>query len=421
MTDRFTYRLMAIKSFYDKKLPIYFHSILPTTTFKIVTLAALLIVTSCAVRSEFKTNSLNNIMSYDVAGLSSEYEFQNPACLSQKKTQITTYEMGDASDGVTYDVPVKYNARVEWYLKYFTGRGFNFFSKWLERSGRYLPTIKTILKEEGVPLDLAYVALIESGFNHKARSHARAVGTWQFIKSTADLYDLRVDWWVDERHDFEKSTRAAARFLKHLYGKFGSWEMALAAYNAGEGRIRKAARINKSNDYWVIAKNRRTLKIETRDYVPKFIAAMMIAKNPKKYGFHNLNYHSPLYYDKVNIKYPTDIKVIAKASGATLSEIKKLNPALKRWYTPETNKKEDSYEIRIPKGTKQTFTKNINLITRDQLLQFHKHKVQEGESLWSIARKYNTQIHRIVKINNLKRKKVLRQGITLMVPVRRDA
>lgn len=413
---------MALKSFYDKKLPLYFDTITPPTPFKALLITIVFLVTACALTPT--KEPINFITAYEANRPHCEgencfatYE-TNPTCGKSKKIITTSYIPGDTSDGVTYDVPVTYNERVEWYLIFFTGRGHNFFSKWLERSGKYVPRIKAILEEEDVPLDLAYVALIESGFNHKAKSRASAVGTWQFIKSTADLYDLRVDWWVDERHDFEKSTRAAARFLKHLHGKFGSWEMALAAYNAGEGRIRKASRLNKSDDYWEITKNRRTLKRETRDYVPKFIAAMMIAKNPEKYGFHNLNYHTPVDYDKVYIEYPTDIKVIAKASEATLSEIQRLNPALKRWYTPEISKQEGNYEIRIPKGAEKTFQKNISLITKDQLLQFHKHKVKAGESLWSIARKYNTQIHRIVKMNNLKRRKVLRQGITIMVPVR---
>lgn len=429
MIDRLIYKLLALKSFYDKDLPATFPTSKGTIALSLFTLFTLFAVTACSTGNVFKTKTLSDIMLYESnrftcnsANCYSKYELPSPACRSTKKPLLTLYKMERVANNhgykqVTYDVPVIYNKRVEWYLGYFTGKGHQFFTKWLERSGKYIPTIKKILKEEGVPLDLAYVALIESGFNHKARSHASAVGTWQFIKSTAHLYDLRVDWWVDERHDFEKSTVAAARFLKHLHGKFGSWEMALAAYNAGEGRMRKASRLNDSNNYWVITKNKRTLKLETRDYVPKFIAAMMIAKNPEKYGFHNLKYHSPVNYDSVYIKQPTDIKVIAKASESSLSEIQQLNPSLKRWYTPESS---GSYQIRIPKGTKKVFTKNFALVPKDKLLEFKTHKVKSGESLWSIARYYKTQIHRIVKINNLKRKKVLREGITIMVPVRRS-
>ncbi len=235
---------------------------------------------------------------------------------------------------VSFDFPVVENEKVRYYLDYFSGRGHAVVTRWLERSARYLPMIHEIFAEEGLPLDLAYLAMIESGFNNNAYSWAHAVGPWQFISSTGKLYGLNHDWWMDERRDPVKATRAAARHLRDLHQMFdGDWYLAAAAYNAGAGRIRRAIRHFDSTDFWTISQGTHLAK-ETRHYVPKLLAAMLIAKEPEKYGFFELNYQEPLTFETVTVETTTDLEVVARLCGASLDEIKRLNPELKRWSTP---------------------------------------------------------------------------------------
>ena len=315
----------------------------------------------------------------------------------------------------TFDVPVVVNEDVERFIKYFQNPGRQFFTKWLERSGKYLPMIKDILKENGLPEDLAYLALIESGFSPHARSHANAVGIWQFMLWTGRHNGLRSDWWIDERKDPEKASRAAAKHLKHLYSQFDSWYLAAAGYNAGAGRIRKAIKRNHSEDFWEIAKNKRSLKRETRNYIPKYLAAMIIAKNPEKYGFHDLQPQEPVSYAKVRVDGPTDIKVIAKAAGTTLSEINRLNPELRRWFTPPDY---PGYEIKIPEDTLDLYVSNMAKLPKRERISFHRHKIRRGDTLSTIAERYKTSVSPIIYLNNLKSKSYIRAGATLVVPVR---
>lgn len=314
-----------------------------------------------------------------------------------------------------YDVPVVVNKDVERFIKYFQTRGRKSFTRWLVRSGKYMPMIKEILRENDLPEDLAYLALIESGFNPHARSRANAIGIWQFMLWTGRYNGLRSDWWIDERKDPEKASRAAAKHLGDLYKQFDSWYLAAAGYNAGAGKIRKAIRKNKSRDFWEIAKNRRTLKKETRNYIPKYLAAMIIAKNPEKYGFHNIESALPVAYEKVPVNAPTDIKVIAKAAGVSLSEIKKLNPELRRWFTPPDY---PGYEIRIPKENLERYINNMAQLPKQKRLRFHKHKVRNGDTLSTIAESYRTSVRPIMYLNNLRSKSFIRAGSTLFVPVR---
>ena len=189
------------------------------------------------------------------------------------------------------------------------------FSFWLSRSGKYIDLMKEILKQKDVPEEIVFLALIESGFNPYAYSPARAVGYWQFIASTAKRYGLEINWWKDERRDPEKSTVAAANYLKDLYEMFGSWNLAMAAYNAGEGKILKALNRTKTDDYWALLKTSQ-IRSETKNYVPKFIAASMIANSPQNFGFEDIEYHPPLNYDRVAIKSPLDLEVIAEIGRA---------------------------------------------------------------------------------------------------------
>ncbi len=316
----------------------------------------------------------------------------------------------------SYDIPLVVNKRVRYYLRYFQSKkGRKFFSRWLERSPRYLPMAVEILREEGLPEDLAFIAMIESGFNPHAYSSASAVGVWQFMPRTGRYFGLDSNWWVDERRDPEKASRAAAKYLKILYKRFNSWELAAASYNAGEGRVARALKKYKTDDYWELVKHKRSLKLETRDYVPKFMAAMMIAKNPEHYGFTDIDYEEPVYYDKALVNQPTDIRVIARAAETTAKEIRRLNPELKRWLTPPGT---TPYEIRIPEGNLATYTSNMEKIPKGKRLDFHRHKILSGQSLWDIARAYRTGIKPIMELNNIKNARKIRAGKTLMIPVR---
>jgi membrane-bound lytic murein transglycosylase D len=317
-------------------------------------------------------------------------------------------------DRALYDVPVEMNEQVEAFIKYFQSSGRGVFTRWLERSGRYMPMFTEILKEKGLPEDLAYLSLIESGLNPTARSRAGAVGIWQFMPFTGRLHGLRADWWVDERRDPERATVAAAEYLAKLYDIFGSWYHALAAYNAGEGRIMRAMAKHGTSDFWELVST-STLKRETRDYVPKYLAAMIIAKDPESYGFHDLAPQEPMSYDTVTLKRPMDVKVIAKASGATIEEIEQLNPALLRWFTPPDYKE---YAIRIPEGTREQFEKFVEEMPKGDMLKFHAHKVKKGESLKSIARRYGTSVEPIMDLNNIRNARSVRAGSMIVVPVR---
>jgi len=315
---------------------------------------------------------------------------------------------------ITYDVPVVMNERVEFFIRYFQTRARGHFERWLARSTRYLPMVKRIMAENGLPEDLAYLALIESGFNPLAVSRARAVGMWQFIKGTANKYDLKVNWWIDERRDPEKSTRAAARYLKDLYSMFNSWYLAVAGYNAGEKKILKAIDKHKSNDFWVMARY-KYLKRETKDYIPKYIAALLIAKEPEKYGFYGLEYHEPLVYEEVGVPGAMDLRVIAQACGCSVEEIKELNPELTRWFTPPDY---PGFEIKIPAERADTFRENLVQIPPQERMRFLTHKVKKGETLLRIARVYGVTTEPLLYFNNLKKAGPLRVGMEIVVPVR---
>ncbi|MBI5343997.1 MAG: transglycosylase SLT domain-containing protein [Deltaproteobacteria bacterium] len=326
--------------------------------------------------------------------------------------------MEDEAVAALPEVPIVVNQKVESFIKYFQTRGRKHFERWLSRQSSYMPAVQRILRENGMPEDLFYIALIESGLNPKARSRAKAVGMWQFIKGTARKYGLRVDWWIDERMDPEKATEAAAKYFKDLYGQFGSWYLAAAGYNAGEGRILRAMRKHKTDDFWLMAGYKKPLKRETRDYVPKYIAAMLIAKDPAAYGFEAGEYEDSLDYEKVRVAQATDINVIAQAAGTTVAEIRRLNPELLLWFTPPDY---PDYEIKLPAGSTEKFLSNISAIPPAQMIKFHEHKVKKGDTISNIARIYGTTAKPILYLNNLKRVKSIRPGTTIIVPVRADA
>ncbi|MFZ5863622.1 MAG: LysM peptidoglycan-binding domain-containing protein [Nitrospirota bacterium] len=316
----------------------------------------------------------------------------------------------DEDEPTTYDVPIILNASVEAHIDYFNTRIRDKTELWLSRSGRYLPLMRQIFRENNLPEDLVFVALIESGFNPYAYSRARAVGPWQFMKGTGKKYRLRIDEWIDERRDPVKSTHAAAAYLKDLYAMFNSWPLALASYNAGEGRVGRAMKRSQADDFWDL-RTTHYLRPETRNYVPKFMAATIIAKNPEKYGF-TLNYHEPLRFDEVVIDRPTDLKLIAKTAGVPYEAVKELNPELKQSVTPIDY---ENYRLKLPFGTKATFQENFANIPEWEKTVWVKHTVRRGETLASIAKKFGTTTSTLRDINHLKRSSV-RGGAKILVP-----
>lgn len=314
---------------------------------------------------------------------------------------------------VSFDFPVVENDKVRYYIDYFTGNGQKVFARWLERSSRYQPMIHQVLAEEGLPLDLLYLAMIESGFNNTAYSWAHAAGPWQFIASTGRMYGLQGDWWWDERRDPVKATRAAARHLKDLYQIFDDWYLAAAAYNAGSGKIRRAIQMYDTRDFWELSHGSYLAK-ETKNYVPKMLAAMVIGKQPEKYGFTDLAYQPPLVFDVVTVPTSTDLEVVAELCEVPYEEIKKLNPELKRWCTPPGVK---DYQVRIPPGTGESFSQRFSLIPENKRIKYRHHRVEKGDTLGGLARRYQIRVDDIITINKISNPKALRIGTDLILPL----
>jgi membrane-bound lytic murein transglycosylase D len=315
-----------------------------------------------------------------------------------------------------FDIPIVINARVEQFIQYFQTTAKDTFTKWLARSERYIPFMRNLLKESGLPEDLVYLALIESGFNPYAYSRAKASGPWQFIYLTGKRYGLRSNWWIDERRDPEKSTLAAAQYLKDLYDMFECWYLAAAGYNAGERKIASAMKRYRTEDFWELTKH-RYLKRETKDYVPQMIAAALIAKDPKKYGFVGIEYQEPLRCEKVKVPEVTDLRLIAQACEITLDEIKELNPELLRWCTPPNF---PDYEIKIPFGKKELFSKNFQTLYSGERFQFKTHLVKKGDTISKIARLYRVDLGPILEMNRLNKRSRLAIGMNLLIPLPKD-
>ena len=315
-----------------------------------------------------------------------------------------------------FDIPIVINARVEQFIQIFQTTLRERFVTWLARSGRYIPFMKKLLKEQGLPEDLVYIALIESGFNPYAYSRSKAVGPWQFIYLTGKRYGLKVNWWVDERRDPEKSTIAAAKYLKDLYETFACWYLAAAGYNAGEYKIIKAIKRYRTEDFWTLTKV-RYLKRETKDYVPLMIAAALVAKDPEKYGFTDVEYQKPLRYEKVRVPELTGLSVVANACEVSLEEIKDLNPGLRRGVTPPN---ENDYEIKIPFGRKDLFEITFQILQAYEKFEFKTHLVKKGETLKGIAKLYRVDLEPLHELNHLTKTTPISKGTILSIPISKD-
>lgn len=301
------------------------------------------------------------------------------------------------------------NKRVRYFINQFSKSGRNDLEKALARSGRYMPMITQVLHEEGVPEELAHLALIESGFLTHSASPSGAVGIWQFMVGTARRYGLRIDSWVDERRDPSKSTRAAVAYLKDLHDSFGRWYLAIAAYNAGQGAIEQAMQRSGAKDFWTLS-TKAKLKEETRNFVPKFVAASLIASDPQKYGFVELVYDLPMDYEEMEIQGNLRLASLAEMAGTDQETIRELNPELLRSRTPPD---ERGFRIKLPAGHAMIYAQAYqDEETRSD--QFVTHEVKKGETLFAIARRYGLQVKSLMELNGLT-KPTLRVGQLLKV------
>ena len=324
------------------------------------------------------------------------------------KMGASQFTVVDDRDG---HIPLVRNKKVDQFIKYFQTKGHRQFEIWLDRLDVYGPMISRILKECNIPPEILYLAMIESGLNPKAYSKAAANGMWQFVYATGKTYGLDRTWYIDERRDPEKATKAACAYLTDLYGEFDNWYLALAAYNAGAGRIRRATRLHQTLDFWQL----HSLPRETRNYMPYFLAAAIIAKEPEKYGFTiKEKKEKALSYDIVSIEKSADLTVLARSAETSFKTLQTLNPELRQSATPK-----DSYELKIPKGSKNIFMVNYNSLPENERFapQSITHKVRNGESLWTIAKKYRVSQHDIAAVNKIRNRSMIRIGQKLTIPV----
>ena len=309
------------------------------------------------------------------------------------------------------DLPLMMTDQVAGYISYFSNRGRGTFERAFARSGRYHDMMVSILKEEGVPQDLIYLAQAESGFHPLAVSRVGARGIWQFMGARARGYGLHRNLWVDDRQDPEKSTRAAARHLRDLYAQFGDWYLAMAAYNSGPGTVQAAVRRTGYADFWELYR-RNVLPKETRNYVPIILAVTIMTKNLSQYGFDDVSMDEPTPSDRVSISYPVDLRLVAECVDATPAQLQELNPSLLRMTTP----REGTFELHLPAGTKDKYQTAIASVPKDMRLWWRYHKVQPGDTLASLGRSYRVTAKSISDANHLEGSE-LEAGANVIIPI----
>jgi membrane-bound lytic murein transglycosylase D len=312
-----------------------------------------------------------------------------------------------------HDIPIPQNSRVLSYVELFQGRLRDFILDGLTRGTKYLPMIQSVFRAEGLPLDLAYIPIIESGFKPNALSKARAKGPWQFMKATARENGLHNDWYIDERSDPEKATVAAAKYLKSLHKMFnGDWNLVLAAYNGGPGRVQRAMKRSGRQDFWTLSSSSRYLPRETREYVPLILAAMIVAKNPAQYGF-DVVASDPLAYDRVPMPRAVDLRRVAEWTGTSIDEIQAMNPELRRWTTPVNYA---DFTLKVPVGTGGKFQARLAEASPEDMNALKWYTVKRGESLSTIARKLKVSRVDLAEANSISTKSRVGAGQELIIP-----
>lgn len=336
-----------------------------------------------------------------------EEQRQEPATSASLSTAT-----GNVPDETSYNIPIVRDQKVEGHMRFFHTTIRNRFEQWLARLGHYKPLVDRIFSQFDLPSDLVYLSLVESGFNPHARSRAKATGPWQFMKGTAQRYGLRVDKYVDERKDPNKSTIAAAFYLRDLYDQFGAWPLAMAAYNAGEGKVQRALDRTNAESFGEIAQTKH-LRRETKEYVPRIMAATIIAKNPDQYGFSQA-YPDAHQFEEVVVNRPLLLRDIAKASGVSFEELRRLNPELLKDATPPDD---TAYHLKVPVGTKETVEQTIeqvptwkppvHMVKKSQERREPGpqsrgwYRVQVGDKLSTIAKRFRLSVQELKSRNHL--------------------
>ncbi|MBI3989600.1 MAG: LysM peptidoglycan-binding domain-containing protein [candidate division NC10 bacterium] len=306
------------------------------------------------------------------------------------------------------DVPIVFNEKVRAYLRLFQTSKRGVISRAFGRAEQYLGMMKQIFKEKGLPEDLINLAFIESAFNPWATSKAKAAGIWQFIESTARRYGLKVSYWIDERRDPEKATRAAAEYLRELYDMFKSWPLALAAYNAGEGKVQAAIERQRIGNFWALR-----LPKETQLFVPAFMAMTIIAKDPERYGF-SLPLEKLWEPDRVRVHGPTDLRLIARGAGTSLEVIRALNPELHRGVTPPFTA---SYAVRLPPGSKDDVLQALARVPKERRALWATYQARKGDTLAGIAKRHQVPLPILAELNGMGSGQRPKTGSTLRLPI----
>ncbi|WP_408097952.1 transglycosylase SLT domain-containing protein [Peredibacter sp. HCB2-198] len=397
---------------------------------------AVLLLTACSTTTTKKTSSKK---SYNptVAEQAEYYRVQEQliekdlpncsGCIHGSAHELTftaplqTYEISSEAArelGLTntkFDIPVTWNKQTAMWVKFFTGRGRKHFVNYTQRAGRYAPVLSKIMADNGLPRDLIYLAMAESGFQNHARSWAKAVGPWQFMPATGKKFGLNIDWYVDERRDPLKATIAAANYLKMLHGLFGSWELAAAGYNAGEGKIARAIRMYRTKDFWQMSKG-RYLRPETKNYVPKIMALAIIGKNLDVFGFTDIEFEKALDYEEIMVKGNADLYEVAEVLELDFEEVKRYNPEVVRWQIPPYV---ETYPLRVPVGAKDAWDeyKDKDSVVADSFKTY----VTNGQSsLQHISRKFKVPVDVLSELNPDISEKRLNPKTVVYLPFRED-
>jgi membrane-bound lytic murein transglycosylase D len=333
--------------------------------------------------------------------------FEQPPATPETKQAVSA-----DLEATPHDIEIPQNPRVLQYIQLFSGRLKGYLEDGLSRGAQYLPMIQEVFRAEGLPLDLAYVPLIESAFKPSAVSRAKAKGIWQFMRGTGLENGLQHDWYIDERADPEKATRAAAKYLTTLHKMFGDWHLALASYNGGPGRVQRAMKRSKRDDFWKLSASSRYLPRETRDYVPLILAAIVIARNPAQYG---LNVVEPeiTRSEQIAIYSPIDLRKVAEWAGVSVETIQELNPELRRWTTPV---RATDYQLNVPEGTGTQVLAALATAEPEELVSFNRYSVRKGETISTIAKKLKVSRADLAEANYLTTKAKLGAGQQLIIP-----
>ena len=335
-----------------------------------------------------------------------------PLFLPSEKDVLDLKQKVNETTVITYSIPVIVNSQVVSFLKAFQTIRHEGIQRALDRSQEFIESFKEIFRKNGIPEDLAYLPIIESGFRVDATSRAKAKGSWQFMAATARLFGLRVDWQVDERLDPFKAADAAARFMKNLYEEYNDWYIVLACYNGGPRRVKKAMRVLQTSDFFEINQSRHIRK-ETKNYVPAFLASLIIARAPQEYGFSTNPGENVFGNTKtVTISSPVSLSRIAALLAFPYVELKRLNPELLRDFTP-SNLKE--YSLRVPAAADEAVLANLERIPLKQIPVYNSYRVRPGDSLYSIARRHATSVIQIKRVNGMK-SNLIRPGMNLIIP-----